>query len=204
MQSRPPAPRCSRPARPTTTTTAEGPRGGGADAVHRHAADDPAGATILTTARDIHRITVAFSAGRISAAPHRRSRHARKPRRPPPSQRPRDRGPRGPVPPGSILRAPRHRPAGIAVDPSTPTTHLGPRRGEHRPATRLRPAGLSRPPHIPEESRTHVRTNRSAGRRQGRCPLHRQRRLHDAGVDGSRPSSGYRARRSQGPTSSPR
>ena len=40
----------------------------GADAVHRHAADDPAVATILTTAHDIHRITVAFSAGRISIA----------------------------------------------------------------------------------------------------------------------------------------
>ena len=38
------------------------------DAVHRHAADDPAVATILTTAHAIHRITVAFSAGRISIA----------------------------------------------------------------------------------------------------------------------------------------
>jgi len=36
--------------------------------VHRHAADDTAVATILTTARDIHRIIVAFSAGRISTA----------------------------------------------------------------------------------------------------------------------------------------
>ena len=41
----------------------------GADTVHRHAADDPDVATILTTAHDdIHRITVAFSAGRISIA----------------------------------------------------------------------------------------------------------------------------------------
>ena len=40
----------------------------GADVVRRHAADDPAVATILTTAHDIHRITVAFSAGRISIA----------------------------------------------------------------------------------------------------------------------------------------
>ena len=39
---------------------------GAADAVHRHPADDPAVATILTTAHDIHRITVAFSSGRIS------------------------------------------------------------------------------------------------------------------------------------------
>ena len=34
--------------------------------MHRHAADDPAVATILTTARDITRITVAFSGGRSS------------------------------------------------------------------------------------------------------------------------------------------
>ena len=35
----------------------------------RHAADDPDAATILTTAHDdIHRITVAFSAGSISIA----------------------------------------------------------------------------------------------------------------------------------------
>ena len=36
--------------------------------MRRHAADDTAGATILTTAHDIHRITAAFSAGRISTA----------------------------------------------------------------------------------------------------------------------------------------
>ena len=36
--------------------------------MHRHAADDPAVATVLTTARDIHRITIAFSASRISTA----------------------------------------------------------------------------------------------------------------------------------------
>ena len=41
----------------------------GADAVHRHGADGPAVATILTTAHDIHRITVAFRAGRISTPP---------------------------------------------------------------------------------------------------------------------------------------
>ena len=40
----------------------------GADAVHRHAANDPDVATILTTAHDIHRVTVAFSSGRISTA----------------------------------------------------------------------------------------------------------------------------------------
>ena len=34
--------------------------------MHRHAADDPAVATILTTAHDITRITVAFSAGRFA------------------------------------------------------------------------------------------------------------------------------------------
>ena len=34
--------------------------------MHRHAVDDPAVATILTTAHDIARITVAFNAGRIS------------------------------------------------------------------------------------------------------------------------------------------
>ncbi len=34
----------------------------------RHAPDDNAGATILTTPHDIHRITAAFSAGRISTA----------------------------------------------------------------------------------------------------------------------------------------
>ena len=33
-----------------------------------HAADDTVGATILTTVHDIHRITVAFSTGRISTA----------------------------------------------------------------------------------------------------------------------------------------
>ena len=36
--------------------------------MHRHTADDPAVATILTTAHDIHRITVAFSAGHVSTA----------------------------------------------------------------------------------------------------------------------------------------
>ena len=36
--------------------------------MHRHVADDPAVATILTTDHDIHRITVALSAGRISTA----------------------------------------------------------------------------------------------------------------------------------------
>ena len=40
----------------------------GAGVVRRHAADDPAVATILTTAHDIRRITVPFSAGRISTA----------------------------------------------------------------------------------------------------------------------------------------
>ena len=36
---------------------------------NRHAADDAAVAAFLTTAQDIHRITVAFSAGRISTPP---------------------------------------------------------------------------------------------------------------------------------------
>ena len=36
--------------------------------MRRHAADGPDVATILTTAHDIHRITVAFSAGSISIA----------------------------------------------------------------------------------------------------------------------------------------
>ncbi len=44
-------------------------RCGAADAVHRHAADDPAVATILTTPHDIHRITAPFSSGRISTPP---------------------------------------------------------------------------------------------------------------------------------------
>ena len=36
--------------------------------MHRHAADNPAVATILTTAHDIHRIIVTFSSGHISTA----------------------------------------------------------------------------------------------------------------------------------------
>ena len=42
---------------------------GAADPVHRYAADDPAVATILTSAHGIHRITAAFSSGRISTPP---------------------------------------------------------------------------------------------------------------------------------------
>ena len=118
--------------------------------MHRHAADDPAVATILTTARDIHRIIVAFSAGRISAA-HTAAAVAHAilavPRQnalvtaahPDPSR------------PGPIPCAPRRQPAGTAVGPSTPTTISTSRRNTVRHSAR--PAGRSRPPHIPEERR---------------------------------------------------
>jgi len=92
------------------------------DAAHRHAADEPAVATILTTDHDIH-------------PPHH-----------PPQRRPHLRGPRhrgrraqprrqlrhnalmtaahaDPSRHVSIRCAPRHQPAWSAVDPSTPTTH---------------------------------------------------------------------------------
>ena len=92
--------------------------------MHRHAADDPDVATILTTAHDSHRVTVAFSSGPISAA------HATAA------------APRANL--GGLLRqaalvtaahadpsravpipgAPRRRPAWIAVDRSIPTAHL--------------------------------------------------------------------------------
>ena len=98
-RGRPPAPRCSGPARLTTTTPAEGRRGAGTDAERRHAADDPAVATILTTAHDILRITVAFSAGRISIAPRTAAPCADPGRASPPARV-------------------------IVVDPSTPTTGL--------------------------------------------------------------------------------
>ncbi len=52
-RGRPSAPRCSGPARPTTTPPAERRRG--ADAGHLRAADDPAVATILTSAQDLDR-----------------------------------------------------------------------------------------------------------------------------------------------------
>ena len=93
--------------------------------MHRHAADDTVIATILTTAHDIHRITAAFSAGRMSTA-HATvaagranlavlrqnalvtAAHADSSR---------------PVP---IPGAPHRQPWGIAVHPSTPTIHLDP------------------------------------------------------------------------------
>ena len=97
----------------------------GADAVRRHAADDTAGATILTTAHDIHRITVAFSAGRISHSPLHRGRRGRKPRRSP-SERLVTAAHADPSRPRPIPCASRHQPAGTAVGPSIPTTHLDP------------------------------------------------------------------------------
>ena len=108
----------------------------GADAMHRHAADDTAVATILTTAHDIHRIIVAFTSGRISTA-HDTAAAARGPRRPP-SERPRDRGPRQPGRSVAILGAPHRQPGGgnarPPLDPDHPSrpplgTPPGTRRG---------------------------------------------------------------------------
>ena len=129
--------------------------------MHRHAADDTAVATILTTAhrpescrltvrddlphktltpryRDTPgpipslepttstRITVAFSCGRISTA-HTTAAAARANLAVLPRQNALMTAayadPSRPVP---ILCAPRHQPAWVAVDPSTPTTHLDP------------------------------------------------------------------------------
>ena len=129
--------------------------------MHRHAADDPAVATLLTTAhrpdscrlaaRDdlphetlapaaaippgripalepttSTRITVAFSAGRISTA-HTTAAAARANLavllRQNALMTAAHADPSRPVP---ILGAPRHQPAWIAVDPSTQTTRLDP------------------------------------------------------------------------------
>ena len=69
-RGRPPAPRGSRPAGlPDDDHAGRRAAWCAADAVHRHAADDTAIATILTTAHDIHRITPAFSSRRITTPP---------------------------------------------------------------------------------------------------------------------------------------
>ena len=91
-----------------------------------HAADDTAVATILTTAHDIYRITVAFSAGRISTA-HATAAAARASLAVPLHQNALVTAAHAdPSRHGSILCAPRRQSAGSAVHPSTPTTHLDP------------------------------------------------------------------------------
>ena len=94
--------------------------------MRRHAPDDNAGATILTTPHDIHRITAAFSGGRISTA-HSTAAAAGASLAVLLSQNTLVTATHAdPFRPGPIPCAPRHQPAGTAVGPSIPTTHLDP------------------------------------------------------------------------------
>ena len=134
-RGRPPAPASQRSGPPDNDHAGQRAAWHDADAVHRHAAaDDPAVATILTSAHRPDsreptastRITVAFSAGRIStahttAAAARANLAASAVRTPSVTAAHAD--PSRPVP---IPGTPRRQPAWIAVDPSTPTTHLDP------------------------------------------------------------------------------
>ena len=145
----------------------------GTDVVH--AADDTAVATILTTAHDIHRISVAFNAGRISTS-HATAAAARASLAVPlHTERPRDRGPRGPVPPRvDPLRAPP--PTSPRGAPST-----------RRPPPPTRPHAGTPPGHSAHPAGDPVR--RTALKRGEPCP--------------NEPFSGSAPRSSSAPSTTP-